>query len=325
VSVEMSMADIAARQRHLMLLQKIRANQPLTAAEIKELKRYEMSKKKTQTAEPAAKKGRKKGPAAGKANKAKRFLTQLASLAAAAVTQDEAENALCMKPGELAALLAKDPAAAAAWKNARIQTLVEVKTKLVEAAKDGKPMAARHIERMLLSELKQGAVDWQKLSTNHLADAFGVSRQTIHAWNAKHACPRNADGTYDLRQVLGWFERFAVDKAMPEGQKPDNLNQLQAVKTERLRLELAEKSGQLIDRRQATAGFVARIQTLVQTCSRKQMELAMQCAGQSPETIALILGKFFDQLRMEFGQIPAQLRLPAAAADKLTELMALLD
>ena len=43
----LSAAEIASKQRHLHLLQKVKANRPLSAAELKELKSYEEMAKKT--------------------------------------------------------------------------------------------------------------------------------------------------------------------------------------------------------------------------------------------------------------------------------------
>lgn len=310
-----------------MLLKKVRANQPLTGTELKELKCYEvMTKNETKTSAPPEEKALMKIKKPTAAALRRGLLESLGKLAAAAVTLDEAENVLGMEVGALKKMFAADAAAKSVWQKARIDTLVAVKTQLLNQTKDGKPVAARHIERMLMYELKEGTVDWMRLTTNQLSEAFGVTRQTIHTWFTKHGCPRNADGTYALGAMIQWFERFTLEKASPGGMSAASaMSEFQTIKTERLRMELAEKSGKLLDRTQVVAGLLSRIQYLKQTCDRKLMELTMQCDKQPPEAIAGVLKKFFDDLCRGFSQIPEQLRLPEAAAAKLEEVMGIIE
>jgi len=51
-----------------------------------------------------------------------------------------------------------------------------------------------------------------RISTNQLTEITGKSRQTIYEWGRRFNLPRNADGTFNLKDFIKWFEHFTIYK-----------------------------------------------------------------------------------------------------------------
>jgi hypothetical protein len=201
------MVDIAAQQRHVMLLKKVRNSQPLTAAELSELERYESmakARKKAQTPDAAT---ADKAPDDTRAA----FLAQLEELAGApGISEAQAADRLGYAPAAFAALLAKDAEAGRVWRHAKTDALVRAGRILWKLADDGNTAAARQILESLRETL--AASDLSAMPMKAVADLLGEKPQRLDFWYRKHGMPRNADGSIDLKRFLEWFQRRLAEE-----------------------------------------------------------------------------------------------------------------
>jgi len=252
------------------------------------------------------------------------FLRELQQLAMTAVSIPEAEASLQMETGELKKLLDEDAEAADIWNRGRLSVTIEIKQAIVKQAKDGKPGAIKQIEMLLRQEIGRPRADLQHLSIGQMVELTGKSRQTIHDWVTKHGLIRNSDRTFDLQAFVRWLEEFTVKKINGGNGRAvgAELDPLKKVKAEKIEIELKMQKGNLLDRDQVMAGQMARHQILVNTLARKASDLGMLCQSQSAEAIAKILDGFFEDLRRELCEVPEQLQLPAAIAEKFRKLLA---
>lgn len=253
-----------------------------------------------------------------------RFLRNIKELAATAITVAESEEKLELPAGQLSKMFKTDIELRDCWNQARLETIIKVKTAMVEAAIDGKPSAARHVESILRREIvSSGGIDTGHISIDQMVIITGKTRQTIHAWYSQHGCPRNSDKTFNLTAFLGWFEDFCTQKT--RGVKAIETDPLKAAKTQKLETEIARQRGQLLDRSIVVAGFLARWQGLVNALGRKSQDIAISCVNQPAEKIAETVEEFFAQIRGQMCQVPEELRLTPAAAAKLRELLEMIE
>ncbi len=381
--------EIAQKQRHLALLEKVKSYKTPTAGELRELEGYEkqMTKKKQQpdikikakAAKPkakaaAAKKKTTKKKAAKKTTAKKikrkrlpvsaarvraaaiiagtmaeadaslklklrladvldefpvlsaawdrgRLLKNLSSFAATAATISEAGEAMDLDPGTLDELLKTDPEVADIWNEARIRTIIKIKTAIVDKACDGNVTAAKQVETILRREVIHPTIDFTHLTTDQIVEITGKTRQTIHDWVAKRSMPRNSDKTFNLRSFLGWFEGFVFSKADGGKGPAADLNPFQRAKAESLQIDLDKKRGTLLDRGMVIAGQVARHQALISALNRKPEELALLCFGATRQRIEEIVETFCTDVRSQMCQVPDSLRLAPEQAKTLSKLL----
>jgi hypothetical protein len=197
------MVEIAARQRHLLLLKKVRNNQPLTAGELKELEEYEHGMAAKKTKKTAA----KKRPAKGKRQE---LLTELAELAVSPkVTPAMAADKLGMTAAAFEKFLQEDQEAGRVWRHAQIDALTEVGKKLCDKAKGGDAAAARQILQGLQEKIGTGG-DLRAMAPKAVAALVGEKPARLDYWYRKHGMPKNLDGTIDLQVFLEWYRRHLI-------------------------------------------------------------------------------------------------------------------
>ena len=124
------------------------------------------------------------------------------------------------------------------WDQTQLNVYIDIKSALIDAAKEGKADAVRAVESFLLKEKEQPGFDPSHVTTLQLTELTGKARQRIHEWHTKLGLPRNADKTFDLSIFLSWYEEFLIDRASPEKGTPAVLDPLKQIKAERLKLEL---------------------------------------------------------------------------------------
>ncbi|MEN6424034.1 MAG: hypothetical protein ABFE13_01625 [Phycisphaerales bacterium] len=190
-----SALSIAGKRRHLLLLEKIRENKPLTRAEVAELRQYEeaMSKRPGKTDEaqaqapapapvrltPAAVReaalecetmaqaeGRlgvedlaaelEKSKRLGAAWEKGRRLRAIRELAVTPICMEEASKRLGLGEDGLAKLYKRDPEARDLWDRGRVSMLVEVKAGILKGAAAGRQSALDTVERVLKGEFGMG-------------------------------------------------------------------------------------------------------------------------------------------------------------------------
>ena len=251
-----------------------------------------------------------------------RLLKTIAQFARTAATITEAGESLSLPPGKFAEMLKTDPEVADAFHEARLQTIIKIKTAIVDRATDGNVTAARQVETILRREIVHPAIDFGHLSTDQMVAITGRSRQTVHDWVSKHGLPRNADKTFSMPVFVKWFEGFVFRKAdIGKAPASANLNPFQAAKAQQMQLDLDRQLGNLLDRGMVISGLIARHQGLVNSLTRGVDDLAMVCFAQPQEKIAEILDSFFGDVRAAQCQVPDVLQLPAELAAMFNKLL----
>jgi len=387
---KLSTIDIAAKQRHMFLLVKVKENKALTRAELVELKRYErqtagqkiakaritstkpstksstkrstkQSKKRSKKSKKKAKKKRKarppvdeaeirrlglecetrteadaavstrrtlaelfrKYPELRKAWDRGRFLRNLRDMARTGVSISNAAKKLGFANGQvLRTMIDEDEEVGDLWNQTKLEIDIDIRSSIIEAAKDGKADAIRAVESFLLDEREQPEFDPSRITILQLSEITGKARTTILEWHKKFGMPRNTDKTFDMGVVWAWREEFLLKKA-PEGKEQAViLDPLKAMKAEKLRAELARHRNEVLDRNEVMISLVAWAQHIVSFCERGNVELSRLCVGQPREKIIEIHKRFFQDLHAETARVPKELHLPD---DKEKELVAFMN
>jgi hypothetical protein len=251
-----------------------------------------------------------------------RFLRNLRDLARTGVSVTEASKKLGLASGRtLRDMLDNDTEAGDLWNQTRLQIYVDIKSALIEAAKEGRADAVRAVDNFLMEEKDRPAFDPSRVTILQLTEITGKARQRIHEWYTRFGLPRNPDKTFDLSIFLAWFEDFLIKKSSTEKESAAVLDPLKRVKAEKLKMELASHRNELLDRNEVIIGQVAWIQHLISLCDRGVEELSRLCYGQPREKIEEIHRGFFRDLHSEAVNIPKEIRLPAAPGRKLKKIL----
>jgi len=252
-----------------------------------------------------------------------RFLRELEDTASVVETVSEAARKLKLSSGaELRGILDSDAEAADIWQSRRLATRIETRKGLIAAAAAGNQAAIRVVENYLKDDQAAPAgSDLTKLMQKEIAELFDVNRVTVNDWTNRHKMPRNADGSYNLYEIIRWYGEFARGKATGRMPTADTLRELKA---EEKKLDIAARRGELLDRQEVIAGLVGRYQQMVTAFTYKRRQLATMCHNQTVENIEDILGRFFGDIRRKQLELPDFLDLPEAAEKKLVECFEIL-
>ncbi len=251
-----------------------------------------------------------------------RFLRNLRDLARTGASVTQAAKKLRLANGRvLRAMIEEDIEVGDLWEQTQLEVYIEIKTAIIEAAKEGKADAVRAVENFLLEEKESPEFDVSHITTLQLKELIGKTRQTIHDWHTKYGLPRNADKTYDLSIFFSWYEDFLLRK-ISLGEKPGTMmDPLRAMRAEKLKVELASHKNQLVDRNEVVIQQVAWCQNLITICERNVEELARLCCNQPREKIREIHRVFFRELHSAAVNVPNALHLPAAQEKKLKMIL----
>lgn len=236
------------------------------------------------------------------------LLRNLRRLASVGATRHEAAHDLDLPLEDFEALVSKDLEAAEIWNSGKLETAVRVKQSLLDNAMEGKAQAIKQLENVLRSEIAHAQFNVHRVAEPLVCEIFAVTRQTLNNWHREKGCPRNAgETTYDLPAMVRWYEGYVVTRTGP--QAPAAVNPLQAVKAERLELELRARRGELVDIESVRAGLLARERALLSVLEHRPAELAQMLEGKTRQQIRPALEKFCEDLRREW----------VAAIEKQTE------
>jgi len=264
----------------------------------------------------------KEHPQLRQAWKRGRFLRNLRGLARTGANVPQAAKKLGLANGRLLrAMIEEDAEVGDLWDQTRLEVYIEIKTAIVEAAKEGKADAVRMVENFLLDEKERPGFDPSHITILQLTELTGKVRQTIHEWFTKFGLPRNADKTFDLSIFLAWYEEFLLKKA-PAGKEPAAaLDPLKQIKAEKLKMEMARHRNETLDRNKVMISLVAWAQHVVSFCDRGNVELSRLCVGQPREKIIEIHKRFFQDLHAETARVPKELHLPDAMEKELVAFL----
>lgn len=251
---------------------------------------------------------------------------ELERLAIAGCSVAETSECLGIDKRELQRRLKSDARLAKVWRQARTKLILSLKSQLLRLARDGNVAAVRRLESILSTEQIErpsGGLNTEALTTKELCSIIGKPRQTVSRWVRDHGLPRRPDKRYSLSEFFLWYTDFCEAKFAPSDSGGDgDGDTLRAMKGERLKLELQEKRGQLLDRAEVIVGLCARHRIMLDWAHRQVRELPRLLEGRRQDGIAELLKKSITELRREMCKIPEELRLPPKP-EKL--LLALLD
>jgi len=251
-----------------------------------------------------------------------RFLRNLRGMARTGASVSQASKKLGLANGQvLRAMINEDMEIGDLWDQTQLEVYIEIKSAIIEAAKEGKPAAVRAVESFLLDEKERPRFDPSHITILQLTELTGKARQRIHEWYTRFGLPRNADKTFDMGSFFGWYEEFLLKKAPAGKGSAVVLDPLKAMKAEKLKLEMASHRNELLDRQEAICGLIAWAQHIVSFCERGVEELSRLCCNQPREKIAEIARGFFRDLHSETAKVPKELRLPKAKERELIEFL----
>lgn len=236
-----------------------------------------------------------------------RFLRDISQLAAVGMTKAEVAVRLDI---ELAAFedMLIGPEAADIWTRAQIETLVQLKTGILESAMQGKGPALKSFERILQDDRPASSLDVYRMTEKQMLAVTGVTRQTLHTWVTEKALSRNSDKSFDLRVFIRWFEGFSQRK-VNVNPKVASEDEMRNIKTADLKRKLDAELGKLLDREEVIAGLVARQQWENQFYDQNIESVCQKCGPLPPAGVREILDKFHDQRRLELSKVNIELQL----------------
>ena len=251
-----------------------------------------------------------------------RLVYNVEQLARTGSSYEEAETYLKMAAGEFEVLVTRDPELHDTWRQARVAAAQAVAVTMYKNAQEGGVQAAKSmLERLSRDAGGAREVNFLALSVNDTSKAFGMSRQTLHAWKTKGA-PCNADGSFHLPALVRWrINQVMLDAGPAAGGESETAGGYRKMKTRLLEVQYNKELGELLDRRSVIAGLVNRVrhQTSVMDADTKALAAAME--GKSVQQVAGILTKRFAAYRKAMADVPDELQLPPDAKERLARLL----
>lgn len=253
-----------------------------------------------------------------------RLLRKLRDLARTGASISAAAKRLNFSSGQqLKDLINEDEEIGDLWDQTTLELHFEIKTAIIEAAKEGNLTALKAVDGFLVPEKEITGLDASRITIKQLSELTGKNRKTIHEWFSKCGLPRNPDKTFDLSIFFGWFEDYLLKRATSSPGKISTapFDPLRSMRAEKLQVELAKHRNQLLDREEVIMGQIAWVQNIITFCDRGTEELAKLCSSQPREKIIEITKRFFRDLHSEAAKIPGELNLPGPKEKQLIELL----
>lgn len=141
--------------------------------------------------------------------------------------------------------------------------------------------------------------DFRGLRAREVADLFGVSAVAVGLWVTRDGCPKGVDGRYDLREVLRWHRRQAMQKS-PEAAQSKSMERKRRAEAEMTEMKLKEMKGELVSRVDVDRGRVARIQVVKRALLRMPRSLAPVLVGMDMREIEAYMGERIRDIIGEF-------------------------
>jgi hypothetical protein len=358
-----SAVQIARKQRHLHLLQKVKDNKALTPREVQELDGYEQKHAAAQAAahpqsEPTLKMTEatvrtagfecnslaaagerlgvadlddllEKKPKLAAAFARGRWLRQVRIVASKGIVAEEADRFFepALARGELVERLKRDKALHEVWTSAALEAKLAVREGLIQRARRGEAdVKVMELYERLLVEMPEtgaGKVDWENLTPTQLDRATGINRTQWRRWERKNGCPRKANRRYSMPAVIEWLRQHEGTGGV---KLERGLNPLQVEKRRREKLDNDEREGRLMETAQHEADILGRARHLAALLSPEQArEWARAFAGKTPSQLEEVILPAFDRIVAEYHQLPEQVILPPAARAKFEEGFQLLQ
>jgi hypothetical protein len=249
-----------------------------------------------------------------------RFLRNLEEAAKNCQSVSRAARWLKLDGGgpELRQILDNDAEANDIWLQSWMRTEMAVKTALLNLARAGNHQAVKTVGLWLRdAETPQAgqAVSFRRIPQKQLAELFNVTRQSIDRWWRQAGLPRNDDNSYNLFEVLPWFESYVSDKA--KGGKADKADDWRRAKTRRIQIDADRELGKLVDREAVINGFIKRFELYKKDLQSGPRDVAPLVENQSLSRIREVLTHWIAGILAKQKELPEALDIPPAAADHL--------
>ena len=254
------------------------------------------------------------------------FLRNLEAEAGSSPNISRAARHLGFKSGQdLRNLLDGDTEAINVWSQARLALEIEQNKRVFDLAAQGSKWCIQLVEKFLTTDeegIRPAGADLTRLIQKEIADLFDVTRITVNDWTNKQRCPRNADGTYNLYEVIRWYGDY--ERGKTTGKMP-TADEMREIKIVRLRREEAQARGDLLERDSVVAGFCQRFERIVASCKHKAREIAIMAHGQTVDAIEKLIAHHHEDIQRQWCDVPEQLQLSPAAEEKLTECLEIIS
>lgn len=251
-----------------------------------------------------------------------RFLRNLRGLARTGASVSEAAKKLGFAKGRvLRTMIDEDAEVGDLWDQTQFEVYIEIKSALVNEAKEGNQAAIKAVEKFLLDEKEQPGLDPSHVTILQLTELMGKHRITIHRWYTKNGLPRNADKTFDLGIFLAWYEEYLLKKVSAGKAPVATLDPLRAVKAEMIKLELAKRRKELLDRQQVVVGQVSMVYNLKSFCNRSAEKLGRICQNQPRGKIEELMRTWFRELYLSLAKETKYLELPPAMEKEFVDFL----
>jgi phage terminase Nu1 subunit (DNA packaging protein) len=149
-----------------------------------------------------------------------------------------------------------------------------------------------------------GIKDIEKTTRNELSTVFGVHPSTVSRWVARDGCPRNPDGTFDLRKVILWRledgDLEAVSCDNEEAQKW--LTEFRRERALLAKIERKRVEGELMPTKKISQEWAKRIAIVTAALETLKNRLALTLVGKNKDEIRKILKEEVRYMREQFCQ-----------------------
>ena len=102
-------------------------------------------------------------------------------------------------------------------------------------------------------------MNFSKMKQTDIARALGFHRTTIHKWASEEPpCPRNSDGSYNLKKVVQWLIFRAEENTEPTAEGSHWLEEFRKHRARLAELEVEVKEKSLVSREAVIKSWAAR-------------------------------------------------------------------
>jgi phage terminase Nu1 subunit (DNA packaging protein) len=99
----------------------------------------------------------------------------------------------------------------------------------------------------------------EKATRNEIATVFSVHPSTVSRWVARGRCPRNKDGTFDLRKVIIWREENDLEPGPCENEEARRwMTEFRRERALLAKIDRRRSEGELLSKEDVTAAWAKR-------------------------------------------------------------------
>lgn len=147
------------------------------------------------------------------------------------------------------------------------------------------------------SEVSSG--NFKAMRAKEIAALFGATAQAVGLWVKNRGCPRNENGTFDLREVIGW-RLLEVEDEVSSGQTSPALERKREADARIAEIRAGEMEGLYLLKSEVEKGRVARIQAVKAALEKLHNRLSPQLEMKSKPEISAIVYEAVQDIFSQF-------------------------